>query len=128
MGGAEEETVTRDESTPDTEETADPGDGSAEPQSDDRRIESLERWFDSIERDFEASHTRRLRGLGKYAVTWLIVLSAVGVLSGSILHVLVTLLPFELFGSFVGNVGRIVGFVLAAWPVAVGGKLNDLFG
>lgn len=128
MGGSEEETVTRDESTSDPAEVVDDTGDPSDSQSEDPRIEPLERWFDSIERDFDGSQTQKLRGLGKYAVTWLVALSAVGVLFGLILHVLVTLLPFTLFGSLVGNVGRTVGFVLAVWPVAVGGKLNDLFG
>jgi len=98
MGGSEEETVTRDESTSDSAGVDDAGE-SSDPQSEDPRIEPLERWFDSIERDFDGSQTQKLRGLGKYAVTWLVALSAVGVLFGLILHVLVTLLPFTLFGS-----------------------------
>ncbi len=64
----------------------------------------------------------------KYAATWLLLLSSTGFALGLSMHLLLAVLPVTLFGSFLGNVGAVVSIALAPWGVAVGGKIDELFG
>lgn len=87
--------------------------------------EYWDKWLQSIEHDLDGSRVDRTRGVSKYAVTFLVVLSTVGFLLGTAVHSLLLLIPVSLFGSYISTVSAFVAFTLTAWGVAVGGKIND---